>query len=140
MAKKVKAPVEINAEVKVKKTRVSVKKKDKKLDVVVDTPNTDVEVHTTEEEKKFVLDSRKLDVEVTKTNEGSERTVDEFYSEKELGLLKFNQTYPYRVLKNPSFGNIRINPPARHYSDFPNLRRLQMKRILLPSNVPDDSM
>lgn len=71
MAKKVKAPVEINAEVKVKKTRVSVKKKDKNLDVVVDTPNTDVEVHTTEEEKKFVLDSRKLDVEVTKTNEGT---------------------------------------------------------------------
>ena len=58
MAKKVKAPVEINAEVK-------------KLDVVLDTPNTDVEVHTTEEEKKFVLDSRKLDVEVTKTNEGT---------------------------------------------------------------------
>ena len=71
MAKKVKPQVEINAEVKVKKTRVSVKKKDKKLDVVVDTPNTDVEVHTTEEEKKFVLDSRKLDVEVTKTDEGT---------------------------------------------------------------------
>jgi hypothetical protein len=71
MAKKVKPQVEINAEVKVKKTRVSVKKKDKNLDVVVDTPNTDVEVHTTEEEKKFVLDSRKLDVEVTKTNEGT---------------------------------------------------------------------
>ena len=71
MAKKVKAPVEINAEVKVKKTRVSVKKKDKKLDVVVDTPNTDVEVHANEEEKKFVLDSKKLDVEVTKTNEGT---------------------------------------------------------------------
>ena len=71
MAKKVKTPVEINAEVKVKKTKVSVKKKDKKLDVVVDTPNTDVELHTSEEEKKFVLDSKKLDVEVTKTNEGT---------------------------------------------------------------------
>jgi|688.fasta_scaffold30048_10 hypothetical protein len=71
MAKKVKAPVEINAEVKVKKTRVSVKKKDKNLDVVVDTPKVDVTVHADEEEKKFVLDSRKLDVEVTKTAEGT---------------------------------------------------------------------
>lgn len=73
MAKKAKvnSEVEINAEVKVKKTRVSVKKKDKKVDVVVDTPKVDVEVHATEEEKTFVLDSRKLDVEVTKTNEGT---------------------------------------------------------------------
>jgi hypothetical protein len=71
MAKKVKAPVEINAEVKVKKTRVSIKKKDKKLDVVVDTPKVDVTVKADEEEKKFVLDSRKLDVEVTKTDKGT---------------------------------------------------------------------
>jgi hypothetical protein len=71
MAKKVKAPVEINAEVKVKKTRVSVKKKDKNLDVVVDTPKVDVTVKANEEEKKFVLDSRKLDIEVTKTAEGT---------------------------------------------------------------------
>ena len=71
MAKKVKAPVEINAEVKVKKTRVSVKKKDKNLEVVIDTPKTDVVLTSNEEEKKFVLDSRKLDVEVTKTDEGT---------------------------------------------------------------------
>jgi len=71
MAKKVKAPVEINAEVKVKKTRVSVKKKDKNLDIVVDTTKVDVTVKANEEEKKFVLDSRKLDVEVTKTAEGT---------------------------------------------------------------------
>jgi hypothetical protein len=71
MAKKVKPQVEINAEVKVKKTRVSVKKKDKNLEVVIDTPKTDVVLTSNEEEKKFVLDSRKLDVEVTKTDEGT---------------------------------------------------------------------
>jgi hypothetical protein len=71
MAKKAKTPVEINAEVKVKKTKVTVKKKDKNLDVVVDTPKVDVTVTANEEEKKFVLDSRKLDVEVTKTAEGT---------------------------------------------------------------------
>jgi RNase P/RNase MRP subunit p29 len=61
MAKKAKAlkEVEVNAEVKVKKTRV------------IDTPKTDVVLTSNEEEKKFVLDSRKLDVEVTKTNEGT---------------------------------------------------------------------
>lgn len=71
MAKKAKTPVEINAEVKVKKTKVTVKKKDKNLDVVIDTPKVDVTVTANEEEKKFVLDSRKLDVEVTKTAEGT---------------------------------------------------------------------
>lgn len=71
MAKKAKAPVEINAEVKVKKTKVTVKKKDKKVDVVIDTPKVDVEVHADEKKKTFVLDSRKLDVEVTKTAEGT---------------------------------------------------------------------
>lgn len=78
MAKKAKAlkQVEINAEVKVKKTRVSVKKKDKNLEVVIDTPKTDVVLTSNEEEKKFVLDSRKLDVEVTKTDEGTTVTVE----------------------------------------------------------------
>ena len=71
MAKKEKTPVEINAVVKVKKTKVTVKKKDKKVDVVIDTPKVDVEVHADEKKKTFVLDSRKLDVEVTKTAEGT---------------------------------------------------------------------
>jgi hypothetical protein len=71
MAKKVKAPVEINAEVKVKKTKVSVKKKDKNLDVKVETPKTRVVLTSDEEKKDFNYDGEKLDVQVTKTNEGT---------------------------------------------------------------------
>lgn len=71
MAKKVKAPVEINAEVKVKKTKVSIEKKDKKVKVKVSTPKVKAELNKDEEKKEFILDSKKLDVEVTKTNEGT---------------------------------------------------------------------
>jgi hypothetical protein len=76
MAKKAKTPVEINAEVKVKKTKVSVKKKDKKLDVVVDTPKVNVVLSSDEERKEFKYDGEKLDVTVTKTKEGTEVIVD----------------------------------------------------------------
>ena len=68
--------MEINAEVKVKKTRVSVKKKDKNLEVVIDTPKTDVVLTSNEEEKEFKFDGEKLDVTVTKTKEGTEVVVD----------------------------------------------------------------
>jgi hypothetical protein len=76
MAKRAKTPVEINAEVKVKKTKVSVKKKDKKLDVVVDTPKVNVVLSSDEERKEFKYDGEKLDVTVTKTKEGTEVIVD----------------------------------------------------------------
>jgi hypothetical protein len=75
MAKKVKTPVEINAEVKVKKTKVSVKKKDKKLDVKVETPKARVVLTSDEEKKDFNYDGQKLDVQVTKTNEGTKVNV-----------------------------------------------------------------
>ena len=76
MAKKVKTPVEINAEVKVKKTKVSVKKKDKKVDVKVETPKTRVVLTSDEEKKDFNYDGQKLDVHVTKTNEGTKVSVE----------------------------------------------------------------
>lgn len=76
MAKRAKTPVEINAEVKVKKTKVSVKKKDKKLDVVVDTPKVNVVLSSDEERKEFKYDGEKLDVTVTKTGEGTEVIID----------------------------------------------------------------
>ena len=76
MAKRAKTPIEINAEVKVKKTKVSVKKKDKKLDVVVDTPKVNVVLSSDEERKEFKYDGEKLDVTVTKTGEGTEVIID----------------------------------------------------------------
>ena len=76
MAKKVKTPVEINAEVKVKKTRVSVKKKDKNLDVQVETPKAKVVLTSDEEKKDFNYDGKKLDIQVTKTDEGTTVKVD----------------------------------------------------------------
>ena len=71
MAKKEKKVQDVDFEVKTKKVRVKAVKKDKVVDVIVDTPNVDVTVHADEKEKKFVLDSRKLDVEVIKTAEGT---------------------------------------------------------------------
>ena len=76
MAKRAKTPIEIHAEVKVKKTKVSVKKKDKKLDFVVDTPKVNVVLSSDEERKEFKYDGEKLDVTVTKTGEGTEVIID----------------------------------------------------------------
>ena len=71
MAKRAKKVQDVELEVKTKKVRVKAVKKDKVVDVIVDTPNVDVTVHADEKENKFVLDSRKLDVEVIKTDEGT---------------------------------------------------------------------
>ena len=61
---------------KTEKTIKKVNAKDKKIDVVVDTPKVDVEIHVTEEKKEFKLDTEKLDVNVVKTEEGTSVTVD----------------------------------------------------------------
>jgi hypothetical protein len=60
---------------KTEKTIKKVNTKDKKIDVVVDTPKVDVEIHVTEEKKEFKLDTEKLDVNVVKTEEGTSVTV-----------------------------------------------------------------
>ena len=43
---------DFEVEVKTKKASVKVKKENKKLDAIIDTPKVDVEIHTDEEKKE----------------------------------------------------------------------------------------
>ena len=67
-------------------------KKDKKVDIEIDTPKVDVDLHITEETKEFKLDSEKLDVQVVKTKEGTTVVVEsenKFFQKAGTWLSKF---------------------------------------------------
>lgn len=74
MSKKKK--INLDAEIEVGNTKVTVNKDEDSADVVVDTPNVDVEFHNTEEEKSFKLDTKHLDVTVVKEGEETKVTVE----------------------------------------------------------------
>jgi carbon monoxide dehydrogenase subunit G len=76
MSKKQKKQVNIDAEVKVGETTVSIDKTPETLNVVVDTKKIDVEVHADTNNKSVKVDTKNLDITVEKTAEGTTINVD----------------------------------------------------------------
>ena len=65
------------------------------------------------------------------------KAIDSFYTPKQSKAMGTNMSYPRRTLENPSYGNIRINPPQYHNPNV--IREMRMEKRLSPSNIPTNS-
>ena len=64
------------------------------------------------------------------------KTIDSFYDNP--AAMGSYLSYPYRTLQNPSYRDIRINPPQYH--DPNTIRELHLERRLRPTNITPEMM
>lgn len=88
----------------------------------------------TKEDLAFIKALREQGVEVTFSK--PDKTVGSFYDNP--AAMGSNASYPYRTLQNPSYGDIRINPPQHH--DPNTIQELRLERRLRPTNITPEMM
>jgi len=87
----------------------------------------------TKEDLAFIRALRDKGVEVTFSQPN--KTVDSFYENP--AAMGSNASYPYRTLQNPSYGDIRIDPPQ--YDDG-IIHPIRLEKRYGPSNVTPEMM
>jgi hypothetical protein len=88
----------------------------------------------TKEDLAFIRALRDKGVEVTFSQPN--KTVDSFYENP--AAMGSNASYPYRTLQDPSYGDIRIDPPQSH--DPNTIQELRLEKRLRPTNITPEMM